>query len=233
MSRKVKQQITDIKETALTKIPGICKHDPDMSYHKYMSDCRIPLNMMVVGTLIGGEFKLNKKDQLTIKFKAPLPNAEEIAEIIAIMNTYITSVENVYLTSADAADVDDEDDMAIQVDQNVELNTSVNKRSFVELLSDKNPIINELLTEMDLINIAAMGAAVRRKERIKKAIIIGGITILVAGATGIIVAKTSKSRREADMIEDPVDDDLQIDISDDDLIDATDDLPDTVEMPEL
>ena len=227
-SKKVANAIEEIRNWALVQVPAKIQKE-NLTEEQYLNDCRLVLNIMVIQTLIGAEFdKAGKDGRNKIKFNRPMPTQQQVAEIVEIMNQYISTVEDPFL---EVTTVEDEDDMSIDgMIDSVEKIDKINKKKMVDAIFGYNgqqAIVKMLIDPIDIIRIDLMGKDLRKKCMINRTLIIGGITLFVAGAGAgafYLINKNNKDDSNID-VEGSIDPDTMIDIDPDQVPDID---PDTM-----
>ena len=202
----VKNMIEEIRNWALKAVPEKISKE-GLTEQKYFNDCRLVLNIMVIQALTGAEYdpaKVGKDGKYKVSFNGALPTTSEIAEIAEILDTYIANVEDNFLS---LASVDIDDDMSIDDTPAAGRETTINP---IEKINKKNltnsifgydgqqAICKMLIDSADVIRIAALGEELRKKRNRNRMLIIGGITLLVAGAAGAGYYFYNKNHDDAD-----------------------------------
>lgn len=253
LGKKKNCRIGEIK-VAIDEIKRIVDN-PNLTEDDYLKG-RIALNMAVIQALIGAEFQKPKKDgkEYRLKFNGKLPNRNELAEIVTMLNDFIGEVENPFLetlyalpeTDAEAeGEVSAEDDDMEIVPEGELCESNVNHiptvekwdgkklKNYIFGYDGKSALSRAMLTATDCIRLSAIGEEVRKKQNRNKMLIIGGVALLITGGVvaGVVIHNHNKKDDKDldDMIDDIDDVDVDGDIDVDTDIDVDDDVP-TVEV---
>lgn len=224
MSKKkiVRERINNISTIATKTIPAIVNAET-VDCQAY-NDARLDLNNNLIQVLIGGDFVQAKKGQeeYNIKFCHALPNCQELAEILQIMDVFTKTVEIPFMEELTADD--DANDMDIPPKKinlsyafagsgisKIENITSKNLKNYIFGYDGKNALREIMLSSIDCIQIAAMGEDLRKKTNRNKMLIIGGIALVVTGGIATAMYVNKKRSDNDDVIDSEVDDIMDID----------------------
>ena len=239
---EVKDMINEIKNWALKAVPEkIAKEN--LTEQKYFNDCRLVLNIMVIQALTGAEYdpsKVGKDGKYKVSFNGALPTTSEVAEIAEIIDAYIETVEDNFLSSVSTSP----DDMSINAipdgSPSIKLNNKVNKKNLTNIIfgyDGQQAICKMLIDSADVIRIAALGEELRKKRNRNRILIIGGITLLVAAGAGAGYYFYNKNHNDNDAIDtdadvnvDEIPDDPDVRIDDETPIVEIDDETPVVEI---
>ena len=196
MSKKfVEQEIAIIKDLATVKIPAVVSNH-DMASFNTM---KLELNTHILQALTGGEITKTKKGDRKIKFIHKLPTTSQVAEIAKICDNYAQAVESP-LTR-----VPEDDEMSIPVQQvRKEIPTMSDKIKNKELqtyILDPTGVSTCTIVGTDCIIIASYGEAARKDANFKMALVIGGVTLVVAGCVAGGVVAYKKKHDKLDEVE--------------------------------
>lgn len=159
----------------------------DLTFEDYADEIRTEINSMIISLMLGCKATEKKNGEVKISFTSPLPSIADISEVSKMMQHYVNDVETPYILKL-ADECEDDDDM--DIDQSVALlsDMALNRISKV---NNKNvqSIIPSLkgvfLTASDVVELGALGKELRKHNNRNLMLIIGGITLAVAGGCGI------------------------------------------------
>lgn len=201
MSKKyVAERIEEIKSMVSTTLPNAINKGIDVN--KYLTRCRVPLNLTVIQAVFGAEFKEDeKKGGYKVKFKHKPASQEELLEISRLLNHYIETVEKPALGFDDY----DEDDMSIPAAvpattiglPKLEKYSSKNIREYI---FDRHDAISKtMLNGMDVFELATVSKKIRKHKNLKIAFVIGGIALVATG--GVAAATIISKKNDNDVID--------------------------------
>ena len=260
MSKKMEKRIAEFNETATKELPALTYQlrnvkNPEKALKRYFREGRSPLNIQLIGLLIGATIKPPKKDgkEYKIVFDLPLPTKKEMSKIIASLNVFIDMTEIPFLRKIGVIDgeyeydeddeeedtEDSDDDMSIpksddedtgeDYEEEVALTNCTYNVKYINKITRKEMksaifgsaaeegMSTMYLNSMDAIQIASMGEELRKRINMERALVIGGITLVLGAAaatTAVVIHNKKKKKEEEEMIEEnvidpiPVDDDI-------------------------
>lgn len=209
-SKKVANQITEIKDWCTKGIPEIIAKNP--SVKEYFQQGRLCLNLLLIETMIGAEISVdtgkNAKGDYKVKFNRCLPTVAEMAEISNIMADFVKNVEGPFLSKF-AAPSGNDDDMAIPPNDASTIRLErVNAKSLKDLIFNggNDAMTNRMLNAVDCIQLAGIGCELRKKTIRNRVLIAGGIALVVTGGiiVGMNVYKAHKEKCDGDDADAPV-----------------------------
>ena len=233
MSKYVEEKINELRSAVANTGVAIDHYLDDdengtfKDFDDYCENFRYPINCIITEILLGSKIKHNKKNELSIKFSAPLPTMAELSEITMILDQFINEKEIEYLSYASSKeDDDDEDDLSIEddVEELTTLDINFEKICNKSVRNSIPSIAHVLLSPAELPEIAAIGVALRSHNVKKTALIIGGLALsVVAGTAGVVAIKKHNDNKDDveliesdDIADDSVDDaDIDTDIDSD------------------
>lgn len=196
---------------------------------KYMA-LRAELNMEIIQFCVGGKFYEKKDGSNAIKFTAPLPSRQQVAEVARLVDEFVKLESQAY-------ESDDEDDMSCSCllrNEVADVDKINNKQLREAIFNGTNGELcyyKRYLTGIDVMTLAGIGEKARKDARLKT-LIIGGSIVLVTGiavGTGIYLYNKKKEEDDMECIDIPPEDDAD-DIDIDDIND--DDIP-TVDVDDI
>lgn len=216
MRNEVKELVEKIKSMALVTIPGQVNGDnAPLNLDEYMKNCRIPLNVLLIGFALGGNCDQDKDGKGTIKFNRKLPTHEQLSEVIDILNTFITTVEVPFLETKNITVTNDPPEGFENfggnnntVVPNIDKINNKNVRGCAFGNDVAKGVAMELLNSTDMQHLVAMGERLRKKKIRNIALITTATAVVV---TAGIVAYVIIDKKNHDDSHNPI-----IDIDDDD-----------------
>lgn len=217
---------------------AVSTQDPNLTEERYIKECRIPLNMTLIQTLLGAEIKEPKKagKECKISFRHLLPSTKQLGDIIEIVNKFISDVENPFLESLYATDASsDDDDMAIPTRAAVGTASADaipnkekwNKKELKNYIFGYNgvpSIAAYKIGSLDCMRIAAAGEEAKKRDITKKVLIGTGITVAITAGvvTGVYIYNKKKDEKEMAEIDVEVN---VVDVDDEPDLIGDDDIP--------
>ncbi|MCM1439727.1 MAG: hypothetical protein NC131_11100 [Roseburia sp.] len=198
-------------------------------------DYRREINKRLVEICLGAEFTKGKDDSWNVKLNAKAPDTRELGEVSELLGSYITEYERPLLQAFVEGGLMDNDGNVIgSVGANVaaagmsipartanavtSVGGPIHRRvTFIDDVSHKRikeavlgsgeftGYLNMYLQVSDLVVMTANGAKLRKKDRRKKMMIIGGIVIVVAAGVGVGVWLYHKHKKSGDELADTLD----------------------------
>lgn len=217
MGKYVKELIGKIERMTAIELPSLVQYGNTREYQ-----CkRQELNKLIISAAFGAEIKEGDKEK--IKFNHSMPSIEELKKICDLLDNYIRLYESRIFTAEDDDDMGDPMSNNMLMVQNVSYNSKVstkNVRNFISGNSGPAVILN-YLNGKDVMELAAVGQELRKKQNITKTIIIGGITIaIVAGVITGICIYNHKKKEDDEAYMDDVND--SVDAANADIVDVDD-----------
>lgn len=226
----MKEKIDGIRKMALVDIPAELNANGSTLVVDQYRQKRIALNMALIQVLIGGTFtKFSRKGTgWNVKFNGKIPNRYELAELMKILETFITTTERPIMDALVNAGASN-DDMEIPPSNDITNGSGLpkleklNSKKMKEYIfggSGKDPLYSIMLSVSDCMEIAAAGEALRKKRNMNMMLMAGGIVLLLTGATvaAVCICKHNKKKE------------MELDELCDDTIDMESDEYPTVDM---
>lgn len=218
MSKFTVKKIEEIKAN-VEELRAILSNDVKMSQ---FTEKRVELNINIIQALLGAEVVIpkNTAKSAKLKFRHRLPNVSEVAEICDILATYITDVEETFLSALQnmkqAAD-----DMTIPAGiikfQPVELIEKPTNKKLSEMALNGNGGVafsQIALTPMDIMNISKMAYEARSRENKKIIMLSAGVVVTVAVAASLyfFVLKKDKAVESEEVVTEGIDEEIDVDL---------------------
>ncbi len=243
------KMVAMIKELCEVRIPTeIRKLTPDETGRvAYMSVCRFALNNALVEFALGCEIDV-EPDGSKVKFNKPLPRTKDVAAVAAILSEFMQQWENPLMANfnASAPVAQPAPDMEIPPEnapaaanpmigamprKRIMMIEKADNKHIAKVLKQKAILGYDLLDAADIMQLVSMGEEARKKSNRNKALIIGGVAILLTGAAvaGYMYYRHKKNEKCED---------TEVAVGDEvitaDLPDAEDvDLPDDSDVPQV
>lgn len=227
MGKFTSETINQIKALAETNIPAYVKSAE--ADEKGFYALRAELNAHIIQALVGGTITKKKDGTNTMKFNKPLPDKTQVAEISAILQNFITTVEVPFFAelAGEAVEDDDVEIKTVMPGANVApMEKATNKKLRAAILEGPNAYFRCQLTPVDVATIAGIGEAARKKANLIKFIIIGGVSVAVIG--GVAAAVIIHNKKKDEKIEAEVKEEIEVEETEDDIDDIDPD-----EVPEV
>lgn len=231
-SRYASERIKEIEELTRNTIPTAIKGG--IGVDQYLCQYRMTLNLTIIQAIFGIEFTPKKDGKMTkVKFKHKLATASELATISRLLNEFISKYEKDFLYNSEyECFADAEDDIDIpnrNIDIPLPTLDKVNNKNINEYIfgtSSKYGTSTSLITAMDIYDLAATAEKIKKVKNRNTVLLIGGITLVVAGGAiaTICIANNKKKEKEIDESIDDIDD-INIDEINADDIDMDMDVP--------
>ena len=193
-------------------------------------DLRRAINFTVMQAVFGMEIKYkDKTGKITTKFNHKPAKIEVLNAIADIIDTYIANIERPFL---DAAKNVVDDDMYIPViSDNHQLSPleKVNKKSINSYMFGSNGLSDLMINGKDVYAMATEATKIRKTKNRNTVLIIGGITLLLAGGVVTILAlsgsKGKRSDEDEDVPDTTLDKDIDLSLDTDVDLNISDDVP--------
>lgn len=220
-----KNYVNTIYDQAVSQVTLMTKmatSGEEIAMSKWIDE-RIVFNTLVISAIFGAEITPNKAGKMKIKFNHAMPTQEQILKIAKLVKAVTVLEEDM---GSFKANVEDTVRFALyaEVPQYEKIKIKTVKNDILGTGADTFPMIQMLINEHDVLELAALAENVRKIVTRNTILIIGGITLAVAAAAGVGVYVYNKKKGEDDQAEE----DEGMDMDSDDLpeIDMdSDDIP--------
>lgn len=231
MSRKANldAKVQEIVRIASQDLPGVMKTGYTDEVEKQVQQLRYNMDSLIVQVVFGANFSPGKTaDEPKIHWTQKMPSLVEISQITDALNKYIEEYEVPYYAQrhllaqqqvqAQPQQQAQDQDMSIPgqniagitVDYPVIPTLDKAKKKDMKSILFTQGMIRRYLNVPAVMALAAMGEEIRHRQNVTLAIVIGGITIGLAGATIAGVAYYNKKKDEEEL--EALDADLDVDV---------------------
>lgn len=247
--KRSKNMINSLRILCEQRIPAEIAQIPinEQGRAYYMNKCRFALNDALIEFALGCNIDLSDGGKISVKFNENLPKNDAIAQAATILSIFIQNYEQPLMARFNAANLAPQaaaaGDMEIPADpaaaaapqaqvlqnKHVLMISKIDNKHLAKVLKRNGVLGADLLDAADLMTLCAYGEKARKKANRNKALIIGGVAILLTG-TAIAGFMYYKHKKEEKM--ECVDlGGEAIDVEIPDIDDA--DLPDDDDVPQV